>query len=165
MKHQINEYDLPRCYCHPQIIKLRSLVSRLLLLEKEAYKFFKDHSIAYFIVLGRKLDGEMSRAAFEESFRSYSDDGLTDQSSSDTVGTELTRSSAGTSSSPAQGSSFCLVAALCCALEAECKALETSIYAIPTDNDAIPKSFRDAQPPSCAPGHFCLSDDGFEIVT
>jgi hypothetical protein len=147
-------FDPQSCHCPVQVTKLRALLVRLLLLEKEAVKFFSDSSYGYLILLAKNLDLKIDKAAFEEQFKSLFGDELMLSAGEDSDNEVLARP---------EGGDLSVINALCVYLEAECVALETSIYAIPTEANTIPKIFRDALPVGYVPTPFSLEDDGFEI--
>jgi hypothetical protein len=142
--------EYPRCYCSKTRMRLQSSISRLLILEKQAVKYYKNKAYAYLVSLSQKLDKELHLLD------------VTEAATEQPKGTEepaIERCAA-----PARISDTSQFISICALLEEECVRIETAIYSIPTDNDSVPKMFRDAFPPEWNPTAYCLEDDGLELL-
>lgn len=139
-----------RCYCSKTSMRLQSSISRLLILEKQAMKYYKNKAYAYLVSLSQKLDKEMHLLDLPEVATEQPDGTKEFLAEHCTV--------------PARISDTGQFIAICDLLEEECIRIETAIYSIPTDNDSVPKMFRDAFPPEWNPTAYCLEDDGLELI-
>jgi hypothetical protein len=143
------------CCCPEVWRRLRSVLSRLLLLEVTAIKFSKQNCNAYFLKLARRLDTEISADIFCK---------IESSSSSSSSLSSL----AGDASSVNKSSSALSLEEFFKVLDTECLTLEKALYDLPADGNEIPFIFREADPIARRVSEkicrYNMDDDGFEVV-
>lgn len=156
--------DYYECCCPERVKLLRSRLTQLLLLEKDAVKYFGDSCISYFLLLSRCIDKDNHRDNFSAAISTLNS--CIAEKPTSTSHNSDSDGKVGNSKFRIEDQSTNLIAlsAFISHLEMECKKLEKALYSLPADGNIIPRIFRDAEPPDGGGSAYSIEEDGFEIM-